>query len=217
MDLLISFDTTGSMYPCLAEVRRRVQWLVAELAKEVPGIRIGIIAHGDYCDAGYSYVTKQLPFTADPNRVRNFVRTVGRTVGGDLPECYELVLHQARNMAWMSDDRAMILIGDDVPHSPDIAMRQGGMRLDWEHEARILHDTVGVEIYSVQCLGHRWADRFYRDLAQIGGGRKLDLHQFRDIEFNNIMIQQNLNKIRFTTRRICPFLRVKAVPVLGEM
>ena len=51
VDVVFSFDTTGSMYACLAEVRRGVKEAISRLKKEVPGIRIAIIAHGDYCDA----------------------------------------------------------------------------------------------------------------------------------------------------------------------
>jgi len=152
-DVLITFDTTGSMYPCLAEVRQRVKLLVNELWQAVPTLRVGIIAHGDYCDVGISYVTRQLPFTTDKEKVIKFVGTVGRTHGGDSPECYELVLHQARNMAWMSDDRVVIMIGDDIPHGPTEA--QNYLHLDWRDEADALHGKVGATIYAVQCLGRR--------------------------------------------------------------
>ncbi len=50
IDLLFSFDTTGSMYPCLTQVRRYVEQTTKDLFKFIPNIRIGIIAHGDYYD-----------------------------------------------------------------------------------------------------------------------------------------------------------------------
>ena len=50
IDIVFSFDTTGSMYPCLTQVRRKVKETVKFLFEEVPNIRIGIITHGDYCD-----------------------------------------------------------------------------------------------------------------------------------------------------------------------
>ena len=61
VEVVFSFDTTGSMYPCLTQVRRHVKSTVTRLGEEIPGIRIGIIAHGDYCDKGGTYVTKHLP------------------------------------------------------------------------------------------------------------------------------------------------------------
>ncbi|GJD17992.1 hypothetical protein RIVM261_029480 [Rivularia sp. IAM M-261] len=58
IEVVFSFDTTGSMYPCLTQVRRRIKETVTRLMNELPLIKIGIIAHGDYCDAGSTYVTK---------------------------------------------------------------------------------------------------------------------------------------------------------------
>ena len=95
VEVVFSFDTTGSMYPCLAQVRRNVKNTVTRLFEEIPGIRIGVIAHGDYCDKGSTYVTSHLPLTKDVNAIVKFVETVKPTGGGDAPECYELVLHEA--------------------------------------------------------------------------------------------------------------------------
>ena len=57
MEIVFSFDTTGSMCSCLDEVRGRVQDMVQRLQSDIPGIRIAIFAHGDYCDAS-RYITK---------------------------------------------------------------------------------------------------------------------------------------------------------------
>ena len=56
--MAFSFDTTGSMYACLGEVRRELQETISRLKRDIPGIRLATIAHGDYCDASSSYVTK---------------------------------------------------------------------------------------------------------------------------------------------------------------
>ena len=48
---------------------------VKRLQKEIPGIRIAVIAHGDYCDS-YTYVTKILPFTSNVAEIVKFVETV---------------------------------------------------------------------------------------------------------------------------------------------
>ena len=58
VDVAFSFDTTGSMYACLGEVRRKLQETITRLKRDIPGIRLATIAHGDYCDASSSYVTK---------------------------------------------------------------------------------------------------------------------------------------------------------------
>jgi hypothetical protein len=50
VEVVFSFDTTGSMASCLTEVRKKVTETVARLMKDIPNMRIGIIGHGDYCD-----------------------------------------------------------------------------------------------------------------------------------------------------------------------
>ena len=116
IDVVISFDTTGSMYPVLTQVRRKVKAAVERLMNELPGIHIGIIAHGDYCDAGSTYVTQHLDLTQEASSITDFVEHTAATGGGDAPECYELVLHEAQELAWRPDaTRVFVMIGDDVP------------------------------------------------------------------------------------------------------
>lgn len=38
------------MSSCIADVRRNIGKLVDKLFDEIPGLRIGLVAHGDYCD-----------------------------------------------------------------------------------------------------------------------------------------------------------------------
>src|SRR5438067_7995473 len=174
VEVAFSFDTTGSMYPCLTQVRRNVKGTVTRLFEEIPGIRIGIIAHGDYCDQRTTYVTRHLPLSDDVDAICRFVETVGPTGGGDAPECYELVLHEARSQPWTARaTKALVLIGDDVPHPP--AHNPG--RLDWRKEAEEL-TRAGVAIYAVQALNRGHARRFYEDLARLSGGFHVPLDQF---------------------------------------
>src|SRR4051812_10375009 len=100
IEVVFSFDTTGSMYPCLTQVRKKIGAPAARLMKEVPGMRIGIIAHGDYCDAGSTYVTKALDLTDDPGAVCRFVERVGPTGGGGAPGGYGVVLNEGRSFSW---------------------------------------------------------------------------------------------------------------------
>jgi hypothetical protein len=177
IDIVITFDTTGSMYPCLTEVRRRVDETATRLFREIPNLRIGIIAHGDYCDARTSYVTKHLQLTSDPIAVSYFVKNVEATHGGDAPECYELVLREARTkMEWTpGSKRLLAMIGDDVPHpvahTPD--------KIDWRTEVGALLDA-GVVIHGVQALSRRHADSFYSDISSRTGGLHLRLSQFNE-------------------------------------
>lgn len=185
VDVCVSFDTTGSMYPCLTQVRREVNNLVADLWDRVPGIRIAIVAHGDYCDAGSSYVYKALDFTSDKKTLHSFINNVGSTHGGDAPECYELVLHEIQSLSWKGDTRAFVMIGDDVPHEP--SYRQNTKRLDWKEEVAKLLD-MNVRIYGVHAMPgcRRHSKSFYEAIASRTNGFYISLDQFNEI--NDILI-----------------------------
>src|SRR5262245_354814 len=174
VEVVFSFDTTGSMYPCLTQVRRHVKNTVTRLREEIPGIRIGIIAHGDYCDAGSTYVTTSLDLTDNVSAICRFVETVQPTGGGDAPECYELVLREAHDLSWTAGTtKALVVIGDDVPHP---APHTPG-KIDWRKELERLAGA-GVAVYGVQCLNRRYATQFYEELARKSGGFHIDLDQF---------------------------------------
>jgi hypothetical protein len=174
IEIVFSFDTTGSMYPCLTQVRRNLKNTVSRLLDEIPGIRIGIIAHGDYCDAKETYVIKKLDLSGDVDRICDFVQNVEATGGGDAPECYELVLHETQALSWSSSDsKTLVLIGDDIPHAP----AQTPQKLNWRKELEKLSE-MGVTIHGVQALNRSHATLFYRELAEKSGGFHLNLDQF---------------------------------------
>ncbi len=138
IEIIFSFDTTGSMYPCLTQVRRNLKSTITRLLDEIPGMRIGIIAHGDYCDAGSTYVTKHLNLSGDVDTICDFVQRVEPTGGGDAPECYELVLHEARSLNWSSSStKVLVMIGDDIPHAP----AQTPQKLNWRKELDSLTES----------------------------------------------------------------------------
>lgn len=179
IEVIFSFDTTGSMYPCLTQVRREVKATVKRLFKDVPDIRIGIIAHGDYCDAGSTYVTKKFDFSTNPDKIASFVSDVSPTGGGDAAECYELVLHEARTFSWSAGKKkVLVLIGDDVPHGKNEA--QNTKKLDWRNELKLLLEA-GIQVYGVQALNRKHATKFYEDIAEETGGFHLELDQFASI------------------------------------
>ena len=192
IEVVFSFDTTGSMYPCLTQVRRKIKDTVSRLLDEIPGIRIGIIAHGDYCDAKETYVTKIFDLSGDVDKICDFVINVEATGGGDAPECYELVLHEARSLSWTeTNSKTIVLIGDDIPHAP----AQTPQKLNWRKELNELVEK-GITVHGVQALNRNHATLFYRELAEKSGGYHLPLDQFSYITdlFLAVCYQQSSNE-----------------------
>ena len=181
MEIVFSFDTTGSMYSVIKEVRGRVSDMIQRLQSDIPGIKIAIFAHGDYCDRDRNYVTKFIDFTDDVTKAVDFVNNVKDTWGGgDGGECYELVMHEVRTkLSWTpGSQRALVLIGDDMPHGPKF--RQNKLKLNWRKEADSLA-AIGVRIYSVQCDDFEPADHFYAEIAKKTDGQHLQLKDFKNL------------------------------------
>jgi len=178
-DYVLTFDTTGSMFPCLAEVRKKAEETIIRLFKEEPDARICVAAHGDYCDAGSTYVMLDTGFKTISGAMElvDFAKKVGSTGGGDGPECYEFVMHEVGNMDWQSEKKVMIIFADAIPHHPE--EKQNYLHLDWRTEARTLGEK-GISIYAVQCLnyGGGSADSFYQTIADVTNGYHVKLHQF---------------------------------------
>jgi len=174
IDVAFSFDTTGSMYPCLEEVRKKLQEITKRLLAEIPNIRIAIIAHGDFCDQRDSYVIKMLDFSTDPQKICGFVKDVGKTGGGDSPECYELALRDSMKLSWDdSHSKALIIIGDEVPHPNSYTDQE----IFWKDVLRLLTER-GIVVYGVQALSNAYATPFYSEIASQTGGFHLHLRDF---------------------------------------
>lgn len=96
LDMVIAFDTTGSMASYIGAVRAEVSELIPQLFKDNDDLRLGIVAFGDYCDMpnaqefGPAYQCIQP--TDNENELIRFVRESKDTNGGDGPEFYELVI-----------------------------------------------------------------------------------------------------------------------------
>jgi hypothetical protein len=181
VEVVFSFDTTGSMYPCLTQVRTNLKETVKDLFADIPNIKIGVIAHGDYCDEGDTYVTKILDLTDDQAAITKFVDKVESTGGGDSPECYELVLREARSLNWSAGKkRLLVMIGDDVPHGPNYALNK--KKIDWRNELDMLLES-SINVHGVHCMpGIRTHSRsFYEEIAKKTGGFYLTLDQFSSI------------------------------------
>ena len=174
IDIVVSFDTTGSMQAAIAQVRREVTALTIRLFKEVPNLHLGVITHGDYCD-GPDFMTVQ-DLTDNQALLCDFIKTAPNTGGGDCPEAYEAVLSRARSLKWRSGHaKVLVLIGDDVPHGPSYP--QNKLRLDWKNELGLLKEA-GIHVYAVQALARHHATSFYAEVAKMTDGVHLDLHQF---------------------------------------
>jgi len=175
-DIVFCFDTTGSMYSCLDTVRTKLRETCERLTSDIPNIRIGVIAIGDYCDSHSTYATEVFDFSSDTKAICNFVRDVKATGGGDAPEAYEKALRDALEMSWdTSHTGALVMIGDAPPHEPSYT----DLSINWWDELEKLRNA-NIKCYSVECntgVGGGYATPFYEELAK-GTGFHIHLTDF---------------------------------------
>lgn len=187
-DICFAFDTTGSMSGCISQVKQNIQTIVKDLFKNIPNVRISLVAFEDY---NFSYVWKAIDFTNDEGALIHFMthldqvhcitgKDIGFTnciSGEGMEECYEYVLHKVPSLNWSSESmRSLIMVGDAPPHSKERTYNN----LDWRVELGKVHDK-GINIYSVQCLS--WGNdpkvkEFFKTIAKETNGYHLYLDQF---------------------------------------
>jgi len=173
LDMVIAFDTTGSMASYIDDVRRQVSELVPRLFKSNSDLRLGIVAFGDYCDMNsdldFGNAYQCMPLTDNENDLIKFIKESKDTGGGDGDEFYELVIKKiTEETPWREGStKAVLLIADANPHPVGYTFEGivHNSNIDWRKEAMkaaekgILFDTVSI---------HRLP--WYEELSQITGG-----------------------------------------------
>lgn len=196
LDIVISFDDTGSMSSVRRQVRSQIQSLVDQLFKIIPNLRIGIIIHNDYCDRD---LVQRLELTSDKQNIIDFVNRGSSMGGGDHREAYAYVLNEMLSFEWNSDQKLVVMIGDAPPHEQGSMSKsyQGGYvteKYDWKEISAKLGES-SIPIYAIQALGDRGSTYFYQGMAKLSNGIKLDLSQFGHITDYLLAI---LNKVNNT-------------------
>lgn len=174
-NIVFSFDTTGSMHPCIADVRQKLKDLSKDMFQNIPGLRIGIIAHGDYCDNERCVVA--LDLTNDLEKILEFLHSTPNTSGGDADECYELALNTARALSWPESGGSLVLIGDADPHGPDYPLNTN--HLDWKVELQGLLEK-GIKVFPMQCLAKYSKTGFWDEVAKLSQTPLLKLNDFKE-------------------------------------
>lgn len=182
-DIVLSFDTTGSMKRCLDAVRGKMRDMLRTLKTDIPAIRLGVIAHGDY-DTDHTYTIKHEDLTDNVERLCRFVTSVKGTGGGhmnNLDEAYELALLYTRTkMSWRpNSNRVLVMIGDCRPHEKNYSLNK--QRIDWTLEIIKLRD-MNVKINAVQCGHHSYADSFFHKIASATFGQRVTLNNMEEVE-----------------------------------
>jgi hypothetical protein len=174
LDIVITFDSTGSMGGEIREVKEQIKRIGDTIIKLVPKARIGICT---YRDEGEEYVVRGLPLTNDTQAIESYLRGVTADAGGDQPEAVQEGLRWAvEENQFRNNARKVILVfGDAPPH-----------RSDHDECLRIASDfhrySKGI-VSTVTCRRSSALPEF-DEIAQMGGGES-----FLTVDERQIMTQ----------------------------
>lgn len=173
LDMVIAFDTTGSMKAYIKAVKLQVKKLIPKLFKQNPDLRIGIVAFGDYCDMpskdrfGKAYQVCEL--TDNENRLIEFITKAQSTSGGDSDEFYELVIKKiVEETNWREGStKAVLLIADAEPHRVGYSYndRVVNNQIDWREEAKKAAEK-GIKFDTLTISKAGW----YKELSSTTNG-----------------------------------------------
>lgn len=179
LDMVIAFDTTGSMAQYIGAVRKEVSELIPQLFKDNEDLRLGIVAFGDYCDMNnaqdFGDAFQCIAPTANENALIEFVINSKDTSGGDGPEFYELVIKKiVEETQWREGStRTILLIADAVPHEVGYSYGHiiNGSQIDWRIEAKKAADNK-IKIDTVTITDAPW----FRELSAMTNGISVPFH-----------------------------------------
>jgi von Willebrand factor type A domain len=169
LDVVLLFDTTGSMGDELVYLTAEVESIAEDIEAVAPSadVRWGMVV---YRDEGDLYVTKSFDFTSDLQGFQQDLAAQRASGGGDYPEASEQGLADALDLQWRTapDVARLVFWIADAPHHQS---RAGAIT---EEIRRAAEDDV--HLYPVAASGaDELAELTMRSAAQLTGGRYLFL------------------------------------------
>ena len=158
LDMVIAFDTTGSMAAYIGAVRQEVADLIPRLFKYNPDLRLGIVAFGDYCDMINAQEFGKAYQCIMPTDNEN-----------------ELVIKKiVEETPWREgSSRSILLIADAEPHRLGYSYENIilGNQIDWREEARKAA-AQKIKIDTVTITDAPW----FRELSALTNGTSVPFH-----------------------------------------
>lgn len=160
LDIVIAFDSTGSMGGEINEVKRQIRRIGGALIKLVPKARISICT---YRDDGDDFVVRGSELTGEIAEVEAYLSQISAEGGGDEPEAVRDGLQWSiRNNQFRPHARKVILLfGDAPPHREQL---QECLEL-----AAQFRGQQGGVVSTVTCRAPKPLTEF-QQIARAGGG-----------------------------------------------
>jgi Mg-chelatase subunit ChlD/DNA-directed RNA polymerase subunit RPC12/RpoP len=171
LDIVITFDSTGSMQGEIDQVKGQIERIGSVLYQLVPKTRISICTYRDESDL---YVVKGLPLTDSLDEVVEYLADIQAGGGGDEPEAvnYGLKWSIEKNRFRRRARKIIMVFGDAPPHAS---------RMD---ECLLLASNFrkrqSGNVSTVTCRKSKRLEEF-AEISQLGGGESFLTRDEREI------------------------------------
>ncbi len=171
LDLVIVFDSTGSMGGELQELKKQMRRISGTLFELVPSARISLCA---YRDRGEKWVVQGIPLTSELSEMDQFLDGIRASGGGDRPEAVDEGLRWAveNNRFRETAQKVILLFGDAPPHPKYLETCQLAAGDFRRQEQGVVH--------TITCRNKAVLPEF-EEIAQCGGGEAFLTSDEREI------------------------------------
>lgn len=178
LDIVICFDSTGSMGGEIDQVKVNISKIAATLFKLVPKARISLVT---YRDKGDKDLVRILPLTANLQEMQSWLSKIEAGGGGDHPEAVDEGLSWSikQNQFRSSARKVVLIFGDAPPHTE----KDGNSESGQERCVKLAKSFKGQEkgiVSTVTCRGDKPMAEFY-EIAAAGGGEAFTSENQREI------------------------------------
>ena len=125
-DVLLAFDTTGSMYSAITQAKTDAAAIVTGVTMQIPGARFAVADFRDYQVPEYGAGSQDYPYKLDTPGgftsagVGDPINALTLGYGGDAPEAYNRLFYESYSDAalnWASGaQRVVVVLGDELGH-----------------------------------------------------------------------------------------------------
>lgn len=160
LDIVICFDSTGSMGGEIDQVKRQIERIGQTLVTLIPKTRISVCTFRDRDD---EYVVKGLPLTSSIQEVSSYLERIRAGGGGDTPEAVQEGLYWSvsQNQFRPTARKVILVFGDAPPHREKL---QQCLQIATDFR----RGEKGI-VSTVTCRSRSPLSEFY-EIAMAGGG-----------------------------------------------
>ncbi|KIS71189.1 uncharacterized protein UMAG_11280 [Mycosarcoma maydis] len=188
MDLVFIMDATGSMGSYINSATKNIETICENIihSEQLSGpgaLRIGLIAYRDHPPQDHTYIVKNFGFHNKVEKVKEALKTLYASGGGDGPEAVTAAMKAALDLDWRPHaTKLAVLIADAPPHG--IGEYGDGFQEgspDGHDPLRLARQyaKAGIPLFMIACepalSGYQHAADFFQGLVQITGAMLVPL------------------------------------------